>query len=154
MNIQVITPYHNTISVLNDTFVSFLRSKKLYHSNHSFSHGECMLYGYAMSQILDKYKIKYELCGYVCKSKQNGHVFFKVIANGEEVYFDSENVYSFCESWKKLSRSYNKVPNNLTTYSSRQEMAKEWNITPTQKKVWDDLVKGFLNLSEFQKICL
>lgn len=156
MNIQVVTPYHNTISSLSDSFINFIKTnaKGKFYSRHSFSHGDCMLYGYAFSQVLDHYKIKYKLCSYICKSKQNGHVFFQVNVHNEPVFFDSENVYSFCQSWKKLQKTYNKVPSRLTEYSSRHSMAKEWVISVDDQKYWNDLIKEYLKLSTFEKICL
>lgn len=156
MNIQVLSPYHNTISELSDSFINFvkIKSKGDFYSRHSFSHGDCMIYGYAFSQVLDYYKIKYQLCSYICKSKQNGHVFFKVYVHEEPVFFDSENVYSFCQSWKKLHKTYNKVPSRLNEYNSRHSMAKEWKISVEDKKYWDSLIKEYLKLSTFEKISL
>lgn len=154
MPIQVITPTSNSISVLNDLFISFLRKNKHSYSNWSFSHGECMFYAYAFSKVLDDHGISYQICSYISESSQNGHVFFKVKVHGKVKYFDSENVYSFCDSWKKLQKTYNKVPSKITIHKSRSGIVKLWNIPPEKVSFWDEQVKNFLKLSTFAKICL
>ena len=114
-----------SIEKLHFTFMNYLKQNGESGSSWSYAHGYCMIYAYAFSLILDKTKIPYKLCNFFCKSKNNGHVFFKIKLDRNHVYFDSENTSTMVSNWRKLSPSYKHVPTHYKVLK-RESMIKKW----------------------------
>lgn len=127
------------ISVIHSKFLKHLKRNGYSYSNTRFAHGDCYYYAYAMSSILDHFKVNHKILSYYRKDLKSGHCFIKI----KNQYIDSENVYSPVDNWKKLQYYMNRVRKKPILHKNRITALKHWRAKE-DKEFFDTQVKQFI----------